>query len=91
MRHRLGLGEVVGFSHVLVYGFTGVAVFTPVGDVELEVLALWGEVAVTDAAAADGLFANVDLFKDPNGLPGPRFLVRVGRLLSEGSNTFLAL
>lgn len=34
----------------------------------------------------------VDLFKEPNGLPGPLFLfTRVGKLLSDGSNTILAL
>lgn len=37
-------------------------------------------------------FAEVLRFKDPSGLPGPRFLCTlVGRLLSEGSNTILAL
>lgn len=77
-------------SQILVYGFTCVPVFTRCGDVvALVVLALCGEVA-DSGTWGDTLFATVALFKEPRGLPGPRFLVRVGKLLSEGSNTFLA-
>lgn len=89
MWHRLGLGVAV-LSQILVYGFTCVPVFTRCGDVvALVVLALCGEVA-DSGVWGDTLFATVALFKDPRGLPGPRFFVRVGKLLSEGSNTFLA-
>lgn len=56
------------------------------GDLMLRVGVVDGEVLVVP------LLSIVDLFKDPNGLPGPLFLFTlVGKLLSDGSNTILAL
>jgi hypothetical protein len=71
----LDFGEELGVGTFLLAGGTG------------EVVG-WGSLGGSGLV----LLPVVDLFKDPKGLPGPRFLfTRVGKLLSEGSNTILAL